>query len=329
MKMKLVRLATLYFEPAPKQWRSWSLHIGQAEVETMGSWDLEGKLRLLVAAGIRLSEPPLLTPDALVVVPEKERRHAKAAIETAANIIAVTERCKRSISSPMPFIALVPEDQESRSWLDGANGFIANIQTLPGFQLRIEIDDTMLGSLEHRLDGVALLAEALSHSHAMGKFHEFLRLFERAFKLSSSELVKPLAQFLTGANRGYTVEEVTKWVVELRHPATHADWRPNFVTESDVRPVIQRMEQAAYDVLFNKAEWRSRSAERMNIWSPPAGTLADSAGFFVVQGSELRLLFQLLDDFGSYPLDLSAGIDMLPQGWWSERFHREKQVKPP
>lgn len=324
MEMKLVRLATLYFEPAPKQRRSWSLCMGEVKVQTMGSWDPEGKLRLLVAAEIPLAEPPLLTADGLVVVPEEQRRQTEAAIETAANIIAVTERCKRSISSPMPFMALVPEDLESRSWLDGANGFISNLRTVPGVRLRIEVDEAILDSLKDRLDGVALLAEALSHGHAMGKFHEFLRLFERAFKLSSSKLVEPLAQFLTGASQGYTLKEVTRWVVELRHPATHADWRLNFFTESDVRPVIRRMEQAAYDVLFNKAKWRSLSVKRRNIWSPPAGTVADSADLFVVQGSEPSLEFQLLDDFGSYPLDLSAGIDVLPEGWWSKRFRREK-----
>lgn len=87
--------------------------------------------------------------------------------------------------------------------------------------------------------------------------------------------------------------------------------------------MIRRIEQAAYDVLFNKAKWRYPSAERRNVWSPPAGTALNSHDFFVVEGSEASLQFQMLDDFGSYPLDLSAGIEMLPEGWWSKRFNRQ------
>ncbi|GAJ08065.1 unnamed protein product, partial [marine sediment metagenome] len=45
MNMKLLRLAILYFEPIPENWRSWKLDTGKAIVETMGSWELEQKLR--------------------------------------------------------------------------------------------------------------------------------------------------------------------------------------------------------------------------------------------------------------------------------------------
>jgi hypothetical protein len=319
--MKLIRLATIYFDPLLDDWRSWSLTFGPVEVQTMGSWELEGKLRLLVFAQVDLPQQLELTTNGLVIIPEEPRKLAEQAIEAAANIISVFEQCKRSIASPDPYVALLPEDSESQAWLNNnAKGISCISRSLQDFRFRIKLDKNIIDSLKDRLDGVALLAESLSHDHATGKYHEFLRLFERAFGCSSSNLVEPLAQFLTGRERsGYTTEEVQGWVVDLRHPATHADRRPCFVLESDIRPVIQRVKQAAYDVLFNKAKWRDSSSERRKLWIPLAGTSSKSHDLFIVKGTAgIRLEAQLLDGFYSYPLDLSAGINALPKGWWTK-----------
>ncbi|MBA7470758.1 hypothetical protein ES707_06045 [subsurface metagenome] len=272
----------------------------------------------MVAALVELRKWPGLTNDGLVVVPEEPRKQAERAIETAANMIAIAEGCKRSISSPIPCIAFLPEDSESHAWLDRTKGILSSRQLLSGAKFRVKLDETIQKSLQGRLDGVQLLAEALSHTHATGKFHEFLRLFERAFRCSKDKLAMKLAEFLEPTGQGYTKAEIKKYVVHLRDPATHADKKPEFVLESDIRPVIRRMEQAAYDVLFNKAEWRSSSTGRRKIWSPPAGTASNSHHLFVVQGSEVALEFQLLDDFDSYPVDLSVSINVLPEGWWSK-----------
>ena len=174
-----------------------------------------------------------------------------------------------------------------------------------------------------------MLAEALSHSHPTGKFHELLRLFERAFKRSSSKLIKPLAAFLSKAeNLGYSESEIKNWVVSLRHPATHADIRDFFVLEAGIRPVVHRMEQAAYDVLFNKMEWRSSSSSRREIWKPISGTLSDKLGLFVTQGKGTTINFQALDGFSSYPLSLldfsSVLPKMIPENWW----YKDGKSKP-
>jgi hypothetical protein len=316
--MKLIRLATIYFDPILEDWRSWSLKFGPVEVQTMGSWELEKKLRLLVFAQVDLPQQLELTKDRLVIIPEEPRKLAEQAIEAAANIISVFEQVKRSISSPGPYIALLPEDSKSQEWLNNDTKGISCIhRSFQDFRFHIKLDKDILDSLQDRLDGVALLAEALSYTHPMGMFHEFLRFFERAFARSSSRLAKPLAQFLAESRRGYTQKEIQQWVVELRHPATHADRRPSFALESDIRPVIRRMKQAAYDVLFNKAKWQDSSTERRKIWVPPAGIASKSHDLFIVKGTAgIDLQFQLLDGFYSYPLDLSAGIDVLPKGWW-------------
>ena len=80
-----------------------------------------------------------------------------------------------------------------------------------------------------------------------------MRLFERAFARPAKLLTHPLAAFLH-PRFGYDEAELGKWFDELRDPATHADARKEVLLERDVRPVIDRMERAAFDVLLNKAD---------------------------------------------------------------------------
>ncbi len=318
--MKLFRLATLYYDgKLPVDWQSWVMNLGEVRVQTMGTWDVGERHRLLVVAEVALPGRPALTDQNLIVVPEGPRTLAEQAIEAAANLISVAEGRKRAIASPTPCVALVPEDADTWAWLKQARGFVTRRTAIPRFGFRVPAEIAQ-EALSDRLDGVALLAEALGHDHPTGQFHEFLRLFERAFRHSSSALVEPLTEFLEGAARqGFHRGEVESWLVRLRHPATHADVRPEFVLEGDIRPVIHRVEQAAYDVLLNKAKWRSPSAARRNAWTPVAGTSSPTKDLFVLRGTTPPPLeSQMLDDFGSYPLDLSAGLSSLPEGWWSE-----------
>lgn len=88
--------------------------------------------------------------------------------------------------------------------------------------------------------------------------------------------------------------------------------------ERDVRPVIHRMELAAYDVLFNKVDWQNSSTKRRNVFSPPAQWDANSSKLTIKQGSTPTLEWQILDQFGAYPKDLSTIINELPKDWWSK-----------
>jgi hypothetical protein len=257
-------------------------------------------------------------------VPEDPLKLTEALIETSANLVAISERCKRSIQSPMPSVAFLPEDQEAREWLDSTNGVLRNrsggVVSTGGPSIDI---DTTLQLSSDRPDGVALLAEALAHEHPTGMFHEIMRLFERAFRLGPYKLVQPLAEFLAGAdNMNYTSSEVERWIIELRHPATHADRRPNFVLESDVSPVIPRMIQAAYDVLFNKEVWRTPSTQRRDLWHPTSGTSGtsgESFNVYLIQGNPMRLELQRFDEVGSYPVNLEEGLRMpLPPELWAK-----------
>jgi len=53
-----------------------------------------------------------------------------------------------------------------------------------------------MGRLADRADGLALLVEASGIRHASGRFHEYIRVFERAFGKASRLLALPLAEFL-------------------------------------------------------------------------------------------------------------------------------------
>jgi hypothetical protein len=143
-----------------------------------------------------------------------------------------------------------------------------------------------------------------------------MRFYERAFTKSANRLVEPLAKFLEGSGLHYTSDEVRKWVVEIRHPATHADRRADFLLAADIRPVLPRMEQAAYDVLFNKAEWGNATTQRRNVWLPPAGVDPDPCDIFLIRGTAVSIEHQLLDPFSAYPLLLGQEPTDLPEGLW-------------
>ena len=324
--MKLMRLATIHFEPILQNWRSWKLDTGKATVETMGSWELEQKLKILVFASVSLNEPPKLNPERGIIVPSEPRIELERSIEIAANMISVFEACKRSISSPSPCVAFFPEDDESREWLFQTNGIVFNMQTIPFVQPKIKPDTEYFSLLNDRIDGIALLSEALSHTHATGKFHEFIRLFERAFTLGPWDLINPLAEFLLGAsNQGFSVAEVRRWLEELRHPATHADRRPYFLLESHIRPVIHRIQQAAYDVLFNKVNWRNPDTSRRKLWSPQGGTSSpDLPNLFIIKDGTPQISFQILDEFRAYPMDLKSVIEAPPEDWFTKQFRDGK-----
>jgi hypothetical protein len=314
--VKFVRLATFSFQDARDQWKSWVMEAGKIKVQTHGSWRKEKTLKLLASATLQLKGYPGLTDDNLVMIPDDVRSQAELALETAANLISIIEHCQRSISSPTPCVALVPESAMDREWLGQRLGI--ELRKVATAGARVSLDLGVVQTLvADRLDGVFLLAEALAHEHATGRFHDLNRFFERAFARSGTHLVRGLFKFLRDANQGFTKVEVKEWVFDIRHPATHADREGHFLLESDVRPVVGRMEQAAYDVLFNKEVWRDSSANRREGIRLTSGTTsARSADMFVVRGTEMTMRVQLLDPFGRYPMDLEGFLEKPPADWW-------------
>jgi hypothetical protein len=313
--MLLIRVVGLQTEPAPDSFEDFSVELGDVRVSSLGSQEREGGLYVVLAGEIELSYPPKRTGDGDLVVPDRERRLIEEAIEASADVVAVAYNLTRQLSSPNPYVAFKAQTEDDRALLDSARG----IHDLRGrarssVAIHLRLNQELLDQLRDRLDGVSLLAEARSTGHLTGRFHEFVRFFERAFARPASLLAPLLVQFLH-PHFGYTEAELTNWFDTLRNPATHADARPTFVLEGDVRPVIARMEQAAFDVLMNKEHWRDQTVDRRAVWFPSGGTTNADNAVYMVKSTTGRLVSQLTDQWEVYPLDLEAQV-RTPAEWW-------------
>jgi hypothetical protein len=317
-KLSLLRLVTLYLDPAPKSAPDWTVQSDDTQLKIIRSWEIDGKLRLLLGAVVPLIRLPDLDAANSIVVPKYARNAAETAIETYAHLISIGEMCRCSISSPTPWVALLSEDDEARKWLESTNGILQNTRAENTFRFPI-LAEQLKALLPDRLEGAALLAEALAQSNPAGRFNEFIRVFEHAFRTSSAPLVQPLSDFLSGNRQGYSKDEVHNWITVIRHQTRHADLKnqPKFLMSANVRPYIPRVQQAAFDVLFNKANWHHTNPKRRSLWAPMAFVANEHGDQMVIrQGSTPTIEAQLIDGFGSYPIDLSAHISPIPANWW-------------
>jgi hypothetical protein len=316
--MRFLRLALVTIErspiPAGKQ-----LHAsyGNIDVETHDTRSRGNPGPVLVAASTVLAQRPQLNAAHEVVIEEGMGKALEQAIVLMADLMSVATRSSRSISSPTPWVALTELTAEDREYLADAVGFESpRMAARNRIILPLALDDPAVLDLPRdRADGVTMMAEGLASSHETGRFHEYIRLFERAFALSSKPLVRPLSTFLGGAaSLDYTEPEVRHWITGVRHLATHADRHLEFVTASDVNPILGRVEQAAVDVLFNKEVWRDPSPARRAAYKWLAGTTR--TGGLITQGSLPTIHGQLFDGYGTFPLHLE-GIMVQPSAdWW-------------
>jgi hypothetical protein len=120
--MKLARLAAIAFSKVPR--RNFvpgvlSGHDVDVELTAAGDMPQVGKHVVIAKAYISLPsiEP---TPAGLLIVPPEPRKHAEAAIERAADLLAVTSRTSRQIFSGRPSIALIPEHADDELILGAA-----------------------------------------------------------------------------------------------------------------------------------------------------------------------------------------------------------------
>lgn len=328
MIMKLIRTVTYTFNPPQDKWKFAKFDDGVVELNTYSTTkDMQPNPNTLLAiAEIKLDDKPKLDEDGTVEIPEIPRKLLERRIEDVANIISVSEKCERRISSTYPYVSFRPENDEERKWLDSTNGIKYVGKSLQEIHFSLQEDFMKNKFLNDRLDGIAILAEAQSCSHLTGKLHEFMRFFERAFTLSSTSLIKPLSDFLEQSEIKIKKEDVVKWIVDLRHPATHADKKEYFVLESDVRPHIYLIEQAAYDVLFNKTKWRGKSIERREAFKPKAGVGNDNIGFIVKNSIGITFQSQILDQFSAYPINLGGALTSIPDEFWFKKFENNPNI---
>jgi hypothetical protein len=315
--MNLVRVVLVRFAQAPRQGNDFAGDLGGVRVDTLGSLgDDTGALTIVLAGSTSLKRRPKLAGGRLVVVPTTERERCERMLESMANFISVSERSRRSIASPIPCVAFIPVNEEERQWLAATDGILEQneLRDIPTAASAVPFTDEITAGLIDRLDGVALLAEALAHEHPTGQLHEHFRLLERSFSRPARLLAAPLLDFLH-ERFGYTAAELEAWIA-LRDSVSHADAREIFALDADVRPVLWRVEQATYDALFNKAIWRDRSPARREVWMPDGWTSSPEGDVKARLGSTGSLMSRLLDQFGVYPADMQT-LSALPEGWWS------------
>jgi hypothetical protein len=318
--MLLLRILGLTLSPAPSP--GLNVRLGLADgvrVDINAGPEREGGRWHLAVARVSLPTLPDRTSEAAVIVPEEERHTARSALESAANVASLSLGCRRELSSPNPYVAFEAESEEERSWLTESAGLDGGLEGVANqsIQHRLNMEsEEELASLSDRWDGVALLSEALTATRATGRFIDFMRVFERAFRLSPGRLASPLVAFLDDRFR-YTQDEVGHWTTTMRGATAHADRRAEFLIEPDVRPYLARVEQAAWDVLMNKETWRQPATGRRAVWSPTAGSVSPAGDVMIVQRSTPRLVAQITDRWEEFPLDLGAGIPA-PAEWWPQ-----------
>jgi hypothetical protein len=316
--MKLIHYATVFLKRKTMSEKQFQFHDGDVSADVQDVSRGAGPARLLVQAATMLESLPKVSSNGEVTVPDQSRKATEAVIEAVANVLAVFNHSARRISSPQPFVALLLETDEEVRWSSGLSRFAGQQSSIPTTFFNLPLSTEHLTALSDRPDGVALLAEALAHDHVTGRLHEFMRLFERAFALAPSQCEKKLAQLLEGADLGYDRNEVRTWI-DLRNPATHANdlTQPHIVLESHVRPVIARIEQAAYDVLMNKKILADPSRERRCMWRPIAATASAKNDLILTKGEAASYVMQTLDPFEAFYYDAGFRLPELPSNIWA------------
>jgi hypothetical protein len=314
--MRLVRTAVLSFTPSWREPRGWKAKYGEVEVDTLYSWRHETGPRDLIFATIPLKALPGLDANGYVDLPRVERETAEWALTTICDALAVHLGAARTISSPIPWAALIPDSSEERAFLNASTGIDPSPKEAMSFAPGVPLE-TLLSTLEDRRDGVALLAEALAQQHPTGRFNDLMRVFERAFAKNAAHVGSLLCDFLCSGPVGFQRDEIDGWVGDLRNRAVHANRKPGPVFGRTIRPLLRRVELAAYDTLLNKSVWHAKSSQRRSLWVPTAITPPPGGRPVVQVGSRDTMECQLLDSFGVFPLDLTGKLDSLPDEWWT------------
>jgi len=316
MTMFLSRAAVIAVGEPPVSYNV-KMTLGPARLSTVGPVTIDGKpVGVICVAHVPLSVPPPVT-DGAITIPQAERESAEFALETTARLIALDYGTSHKISSPMPFVGFWSAESEELDALDGAVFKEPVIRAIAGAIGRTGLlDDAVVPHLLDRLDGAALLAEALNNESPLGRYMQLMRLFERAFATGPHEMTVPLATLLADCGQGFTLDEVEDWT-NARGLSIHADRRAEFFLDADVRLFMPRMLQAGFDVLLNKAEWRKKSSTRRQVWRLKSGSQDRSGGIFLTKGEEMSIAFQALDAFAAYPLVIAGPIEQaLPLGLW-------------
>lgn len=350
--MQVIRLATVGLSrPAPKRLGRWTYRTtsgiavavlapiqGARDVTDEAAHTAEGltiewtydsdESVILVRASTTFVAGPL-NPNSEVVIPDATVAVLDDAIREYADLLSVVYQCQRLIKSPSPCIAVRADDNTERGLIADASGIAAPATARPRVNLVPELRPEARYDLliADRLDGVAMLADAMSEGTSSGRARELFRFFERAFRRGPADAGSRLALFMSTGEltRRLSDEEVSHWFLTLRSRLTHADRQDEYARNRDVDPHLARMEVAAYDVLFNKLKWRDPDVSRRDPELALQGAIAsDGAAVVAAGGTNVRGTW--LDAYGTFALDFRVILD--PGEDWFDLMPRQRPAEP-
>jgi hypothetical protein len=242
-------------------------------------------------------------------------------LEDTINIISLSKISGKKISSSQPSIFLQPETDSELSDLNNASKLaLTNPVNIAQISVGQELDFEMCqNELEDRLDGVKIFSEALSSKSPSGKFREFIRLFERAFKRENRGLIKPLTSFLETAEKlEYNEDEIKDWI-GVRHRLNHSNSKEGFLIDREIIHQIPRIEQAAYDILFNKNDWGNKSLLRRDLFKFQRRVNKNNQVVLKPESTE-NISLIMYDETRTFPVSYMARFDpsKIPSEWWYE-----------
>lgn len=275
---------------------------------------------ILVLAKTRISTLAI-SDDGEIATPITERKSCEKTLETAATVLAVCNGVSKEIYTPSgDLIAIEPETAEEAELLSQANRFDSFEPQLNLYGLPPATAFDWYSAIKDRQEGLTLMSDALNQNSASGQLRDLMRLFENAFDSPTKEIRKKIIQFLN-PTMGYTSDEINLWI-RLRDGLSHADKKKTGVIyyEADAAPHLNRIKQAAYDVLLNKANWNNRSSNCRNLWTPSVYTNNAAGHAVLTPGATVG--FSMLDPFNVYKTWLGSGISNLPPEW--KRYTTQK-----
>lgn len=348
--MRLFRAAYMELKPPPSHIRRQGIiaasgvhaQIGQIdnatdvtdEAEAVGTFTLafgqnrrQEPAKLMLEAWMPISVEDLAAQPEIEVPIESHRALAQGLSELA-NIVGVVGEVAFEVFSPRPYLFLIPENDADRSWLNDfryialPNGLGGGVPSLgPGLHRNVNFHLM----LEDRAQGVALMAAALAAGHGVAKLHEVMRLFENAFAVAGGRLIDPLTDFLRSHEWSlqYSRGEVRDWIRRLRDPGTHADRTKQVLLDPDVQPHLPRLQQAAYDVLFNKRHWHRSDSARLDRWA--FSGMVDRDGRAITTGAGTTLnAYDGWDHYKAFRLEERVRVSDVPEGSLTNDWYRHQ-----
>jgi hypothetical protein len=314
--MKLVRLVHFEFGKSPNAWlQTLVFNIDGVKLWKLAQDEESAGKKMMIAAETSISNPPIV--DGVVHAPKVAREKCEEVIEYVANLIAVQANTTRKITSLHPCVVLHLENDADRQYVAGCKGMLVGGKT-QSYRPYVGPDDlSKLVALYDRKEGFALLAEALNHNSSSGKYKDLIRLFENAFRMKHSKLAGRLVGFLDN-RMNYTRSEVSMWL-SLRNGSNHGERskNPKLFFEADVKQFLPRMEQAAYDILFNKAKWHHDDILRNDIWRPSAYMAGRKPLQMSAEaGAQIDGIIMTADAYDVYGQGPMLVKDDFPEPWW-------------